>query len=387
MFDLMIKVIPGLAVSCAFFLFVIFVVQFLLYYRTGYARSKFLMLCALFATVESLNHFVAQSRLFSVSSTFLFMHIAVIFIHLYMILYLKALSYFIAVPTRVRQGYYFVFSLLSIYFVGGLFFYLSTGESLYFLGNRVEPSGNYFLDSYQVRLGAATSFITIPLALAACTSIITAAIMLNVVWRSSRDKYFMIGLALTILFNFRESLLLPLSVEVYVPLIFFGNIFEVFRMNTLSYREYVAEKMEAARKSIQLEMPRYQNSNLSDARIKELGEELHALLRERELFLNPNLSSEDLAKSLGIPSYQLSQVINIGLGISFFELLGEYRINKVIERFKDPGFESKTIIDIAYESGFNSKSSFNTGFKKHTGLTPSAYRKQIFDKKNKKTHT
>ena len=55
----------------------------------------------------------------------------------------------------------------------------------------------------------------------------------------------------------------------------------------------------------------------------------------------------------------------------------QYRINHVKKLFEDKEYFNSTIINIAYDSGFNSKSAFNTAFKKQTGMTPSAYRKQI----------
>ena len=123
------------------------------------------------------------------------------------------------------------------------------------------------------------------------------------------------------------------------------------------------------------EYEKYQNSNLSEERVEELAKRVTRSLENEKLYMNPNLNSEDLAKKVGIPAYQLSQVVNIGLNTTFFELLSQYRIEEVKRKLIDQDYSDETIINIAYSSGFNSKSAFNTAFKKQTGVTPSVFRK------------
>ncbi len=93
-------------------------------------------------------------------------------------------------------------------------------------------------------------------------------------------------------------------------------------------------------------------------------------------YLDPYLSLKDLAEQLDIPPRQLSNLINQGLGKNFMTLINEKRIALAQQRLLDPKHQEKTILEIMYEVGFNSKSSFNTLFKKHTGLTPTSYRKK-----------
>lgn len=98
-------------------------------------------------------------------------------------------------------------------------------------------------------------------------------------------------------------------------------------------------------------------------------------LEENQLFLNPELTIDDLAKLLNLNSKKTSRVINESFGHNFFDLINSYRIEyakNVIKENKDSG---QTILEVLYNSGFNSKSSFNTQFKKKTGLTPSEFKK------------
>jgi AraC-like DNA-binding protein len=79
---------------------------------------------------------------------------------------------------------------------------------------------------------------------------------------------------------------------------------------------------------------------------------------------------------MDLPMRQLSVLINQYLNQHFFDFVNEYIINKAKEILKNPEKKEVTILEILYEVGFNSKSSFNTAFKKHTGLTPTQFRKK-----------
>lgn len=98
-------------------------------------------------------------------------------------------------------------------------------------------------------------------------------------------------------------------------------------------------------------------------------------MAEARPYLDANLSVDQLARQLGVPSRELSRAINEGLGKNFFELVSNYRIAEA-RRQLEAAEAGTTILQVMYDSGFNSKSVFNTAFKKATGMTPSAYRAQ-----------
>jgi len=85
----------------------------------------------------------------------------------------------------------------------------------------------------------------------------------------------------------------------------------------------------------------------------------------------------DLSNQLEIPRHFLSEVINEHMGMNFYTLVNSYRVEEVKRRLEDPEFKYLTILAIAYDSGFNAKSSFNTIFKDKTGITPSEYQKTV----------
>jgi AraC-like DNA-binding protein len=99
---------------------------------------------------------------------------------------------------------------------------------------------------------------------------------------------------------------------------------------------------------------------------------LEQLMKNEKPFLRPDFSLPDLANKLNVSVHALSQAINEGLGKSFFEMLAEYRVEEA-KRFliEQPNIK---IEEIAEQVGYNSKSSFNTAFKKITGKTPSEFR-------------
>jgi AraC-like DNA-binding protein len=102
---------------------------------------------------------------------------------------------------------------------------------------------------------------------------------------------------------------------------------------------------------------------------------LRDYMQRSKPFLDPSLNVENLAKQLNLSSSELSFAINRIVGQHFFDFVNSYRINSAAEMLIANEQQQKTVLEILYEVGFNSKSSFNTAFKKHLLMTPSQYRK------------
>ena len=125
-----------------------------------------------------------------------------------------------------------------------------------------------------------------------------------------------------------------------------------------------------------VENSKYRASRLSKSQIATITNELNRLMGEEKIFTNQKLSVEDVAKRIGIPRQQLSEVLNVHMGIRFQDLLNQYRIEEFIECLESNNYSNYTIFGIASEVGFSSKSSFNAIFKKLKGMTPSQYSKE-----------
>lgn len=98
-------------------------------------------------------------------------------------------------------------------------------------------------------------------------------------------------------------------------------------------------------------------------------------------YLDQDLSLKSLAERLDISSGYLSQIINQYEEKNFFDFVNGHRVNEVKQKITDSAFDHLSLLGIAYESGFKSKSTFNLAFKKLSGMTPTAYKKQIKLKK------
>lgn len=103
--------------------------------------------------------------------------------------------------------------------------------------------------------------------------------------------------------------------------------------------------------------------------------ELEFLMKEAKLYRNPNLGLDSVASKLKISSNYLSQLVNKLTGKNFADYINTFRVEDAKLKLRNTNFMNYTIVGIALESGFNSKSTFYSSFKKVTGISPSSYRK------------
>ena len=121
--------------------------------------------------------------------------------------------------------------------------------------------------------------------------------------------------------------------------------------------------------------PKYADSPLTEAESKKYLTELIEFVETSKPFLDPKLKLTDLSKTLSLPEKQISQLLNQKLGKNFFDFINGYRIDEVKDKLsKNGNGNSKTVLEIAFMAGFNSKTAFNRSFKKFTGKTPSEYK-------------
>jgi AraC-like DNA-binding protein len=123
---------------------------------------------------------------------------------------------------------------------------------------------------------------------------------------------------------------------------------------------------------------KYKTSAVTLDSQKELLEKLKKTMDEQKPYVKPDFSMPELARLLNTSVHTLSQVINDGLGKSFFEMTAEYRVEEAKLLLKSqPNIK---VEEIAEQVGYNSKSSFNTSFKKIAGKTPSEFRAEAVGK-------
>jgi AraC-like DNA-binding protein len=121
---------------------------------------------------------------------------------------------------------------------------------------------------------------------------------------------------------------------------------------------------------------RYSNSTLTATAIQSLMRRVEACMKETKPYLVNGLTLTQLAERLDLTPHQLSQVLNEGFEENFYKFVNRYRVAESQRLLLDPALEHYNILGVAFESGFNSKSTFNKIFKEVTGLSPSEYQKE-----------
>jgi AraC-like DNA-binding protein len=119
---------------------------------------------------------------------------------------------------------------------------------------------------------------------------------------------------------------------------------------------------------------KYQRSGLSDESAEDIKIRLLALMSAEKPFLGQDLTLQKLAERLKTSSHNLSEVINTTMHQSYYDFINQYRVEEFKNRLADPESERYNLLSIALDSGFNSKGTFNSIFKKFTGMTPSEYK-------------
>ncbi len=121
----------------------------------------------------------------------------------------------------------------------------------------------------------------------------------------------------------------------------------------------------------------YKTSSLSVSKVNGHKKEFLRLMTEEKLFKDSNLTVNQVAQKMGIPRQHLSEILNVHMKYNFQDYINKCRAEEFAHTIKDDKYKNYTIMAIANEVGFKSKSSFNTTFKKHYGVTPSEFKKKL----------
>ena len=124
---------------------------------------------------------------------------------------------------------------------------------------------------------------------------------------------------------------------------------------------------------------KYRSSSLDLESAQRIQEKLSIYMNEKKPYLDPNLSLEILSKQIGESRYHVSQVINDRFKLKFSDYVNNYRVEEFKLLMLKPGRRKPTVEALAHLSGFNSKTSFHTVFKKITGKTPSKFYRETVD--------
>jgi AraC-like DNA-binding protein len=155
--------------------------------------------------------------------------------------------------------------------------------------------------------------------------------------------------------------------------IFFLGYFGI-KQQGIYVQKTVAPSQEKSHQSKDVEMSnRYKRSGLKKDEAVTYLQELLDFMKNEQPYLNGKLSLKDVADHLNISINHVFQIMDENLGNIFFDFVNKYRVEEVKRLIDESKHEQMTLLGVAYDSGFNSKSSFNSIFKKFTDTTRSEY--------------
>lgn len=155
----------------------------------------------------------------------------------------------------------------------------------------------------------------------------------------------------------------------------FGLVLNALIWLGLATRGALSRASASLSNTVEESIGKYRRSGLTEERARDILTRARGALVDKRLFADPTLTLARLAKRLGVTPNELSQAINQTAGLRFNDFINQTRIEEAKLLLASPARAGQTIIDIAYEVGFNSKSTFNAAFVKATGSTPSDYRR------------
>ncbi|TMM31985.1 helix-turn-helix domain-containing protein [Polaribacter aestuariivivens] len=186
--------------------------------------------------------------------------------------------------------------------------------------------------------------------------------------------FWIIALAITVALDFKEFIYsyYPLRVLTTV-LIYWIGYQALLQLRLLKERKDLRKQLNFA--------PITDANNIikeeKDADKKIVFDKIQSTIQEKKLFIEPKLNAEFLANEVDISSTKLSTIIKLFTDKNFNDYINEFRIDLAKELLAHPEYKNYTITSIGLESGFNSKSTFYSTFKKHTGVTPAQYQKSL----------
>ncbi len=163
---------------------------------------------------------------------------------------------------------------------------------------------------------------------------------------------------------------LPLALLIYTEPI-------LKSLHSIPRFQELMQQIFAKTSSFDLSNRKYKKALLNKALLEQYRNQLDALMTDKKPYLDPNLTLRSLAQIMEIPPNHLSQLLNEGFGKNFSAYVNSYRVEAFKSKAADPAQQHLTILALAFDSGFNSKTVFNTFFKKITGKTPKTYWKEL----------
>jgi len=202
------------------------------------------------------------------------------------------------------------------------------------------------------------------------------------------NGFLMLALSFGVIFSLmlrypaQFNLLLLINMAVAMPYLYLATFkgvmqLSLWQVRTDSSREKVEQEILAVESLETNEIAKPKpKTGLAAEKINDIVSRITGLMEKDKLYQETELTLQQLARTLEVPNYQVSQALNDGMKKNFYDLVNGYRVEEAKRLLLDPGNCNYTILSVGFEAGFNSKTTFNTVFKKFTGYTPTEYREQ-----------
>jgi len=212
---------------------------------------------------------------------------------------------------------------------------------------------------------------------------------INLTWlRWVINGYLFLIISLVVLFYFvfqfpeQFELLVGINMAIITPYLYIITIkgltqATLWQMKANGKKESIEKEFLQAEaiESLKKEQDKIQSPKKQpETKIDEIAARIIRTMEQDKLYQEADLTLQNLADRIQLPSYQVSQAINDGMNKNFYDLVNSYRVEEAKRLLLDSKNNNFTILSVGFEAGFNSKTTFNTVFKKFTGLTPSEFR-------------
>lgn len=168
------------------------------------------------------------------------------------------------------------------------------------------------------------------------------------------------------------------AIELHIPMMVYMYAEPIMKdLHSLPRFQNLMRQILGETTNFDISERKYKKALIGIDLIEQYRSQLRQLMEEKQPFLDPALTLRGLADMLSIPANHLSQLLNEGFDKNFAEYINSHRLEVFKEKVADPKQRHLTILALAYESGFNSKTVFNTFFKKSMGMTPRMYWKSV----------
>lgn len=198
--------------------------------------------------------------------------------------------------------------------------------------------------------------------------------LLDSIWIKTLAILFLIYASVGIL-HVLADVLFGVTFSIILDIVLYVSMVTIIGFYGLKFR--IVYESEFSESNPLINKDKYQNSPLKRGEILEKRKKIDAFFENTKAYLNPDFSLTILSERLGIPKHHLSEIINLDMGTTFYDIINAKRIQYAVQRLTEGSDKLITLEGLGYECGYKTKSAFYHHFKRFTGKTPGKFRSEI----------